>query len=122
MRFVMFTYPDPDVSATWADTPAARRQAIVDEHVAWFNRHRDKIDGGEELDPPARARTVRRRAGEPLITDGPFTESKEMVGGFVVLEVADWDEAQRLALEWPSLKDPGARVELWPTFIRTPEE
>lgn len=122
MRFVMFTYPDPEVSAAWPGLPATERQAIVDDHLAWFTRHRQKIDGGEELERPDRARTVRRRAGEPLITDGPFTESKEIVGGFVVLEVEDWDEAQGIALEWPSLKDSGARVELWPVWVRTPEE
>ena len=101
--------------------PVAERKAIVDDHLAWFNRHRPKLDGGEELERPERARTIRRRAGEPLITDGPFTESKEIVGGFVILEGVDWEEAQQMALEWPSLHDPGARVELWPVWARTPE-
>jgi hypothetical protein len=121
MRFVMFTYPDPEVAAAWEGKPVAERQAIVDEHMAWFDRHRQKIDGGEELERPGKARTVRRRAGEPLITDGPFTESKEIVGGFVILDGIDWEEAQALALEWPSLRNPRARVELWPVWERTPE-
>ena len=45
-----------------------------------------------------------------------------IVVAFIVLEGGNWHEAQRITLEWPSLKDPGARVELWPTFIRTPDE
>jgi hypothetical protein len=48
---------------------------------------------GRELDDPGRAVTVRVRDGEALVTDGPFAETKEFVGGFDVLECADLDEA-----------------------------
>ncbi|MFG1994123.1 YciI family protein [Actinoplanes sp. NPDC048988] len=47
------------------------------------------------LHPPASATVVRDRDGETLLTDGPFTEGKEHLGGFTVIEAADLDEALR---------------------------
>jgi len=62
---------------------------------------------GDQLAPPRRARSVRVRDGKTMVTDGPFTETKEHVGGFAVVDVAD-EEAARLwagkiavACGWP---------------------
>ncbi len=112
MRFVLFTYPDPEYAATWLDLDAAEREVEIERHREWFGRHRDKIAGGEELAWPIRARTVRRHGGQPVVTDGPFLESKEILGGFIVLDVADIDEATALAAEWPSLTHPGSVVQV----------
>ncbi len=112
MRFVMFTFPDPEYAATWLEIDAAEREAEVERHREWFGRHRDKVAGGENLAWPIRARTVRRRGGEPVVTDGPFLETKEILGGFVVLDVADMDEATALAAEWPSLRHPASAVQV----------
>jgi hypothetical protein len=112
MRFVLFTYPDPEYAATWLDLDAAEREIEIERHREWFGRHRDKIAGGEELAWPIRARTVRRRGEQPVVTDGPFLESKEILGGFIVLDVADFDEATALAAEWPSLTHPGSVVQV----------
>jgi hypothetical protein len=60
--------------------------------------------GGEALQPSSTATTVRVRDGERLVTDGPFAEAREQLGGFYLLEVADLDAA----LEWAA-KCPGAR-------------
>jgi hypothetical protein len=54
------------------------------------------------LDAPATATTVRLRDGERLVQDGPFTESKEQLGGYFVVEVADLDEALQWAARCPS--------------------
>jgi len=59
--------------------------------------------GGEGLQPTATATTVRVRNGERLLTDGPFAETKEQLGGFYLLECKDLDEA----IEWAA-KIPGA--------------
>ena len=48
---------------------------------------------GDRLAPPRRARTVRVRNGERIVTDGPFAETKEILGGFALIEVADLDAA-----------------------------
>ena len=56
---------------------------------------------GDQLAPPRRARSVRVRDGKPLITDGPFTETKEAVGGFDVLECDSLEEAVEIAAGHP---------------------
>jgi hypothetical protein len=50
------------------------------------------------------AATVRVRAGRLRVTDGPFAEAKEVIGGFVVIEARDRDEAIELASRWPSAR------------------
>ena len=118
MRFVMFTYPDPDLVATYEQLPPEEIQADVARHIAWFEKHRAHIDGGEELGYPREARSLRRRGGRVVVSDGPFVETKELLGGFVVLEVADLDEAIRIASEWPSLEREGGGVTLQPVYLR----
>ena len=63
----------------------------------------DVILGGEGLQPTSTATTVRVRDGERMLTDGPFAETKEQLGGFYLLECNSLDEA----IEWAS-KIPGA--------------
>lgn len=77
----------------------------------WFADHvqSGKIVGGEELKGPETATTVRFSAGKPMVTDGPFIEAKEVIGGFAVVDVADLDEALELAKSWP-----GGDVEVRP--------
>jgi hypothetical protein len=54
-----------------------------------------------------------------VVTDGPYVESKEILGGFVILEAADIDEAVAIASEWPSLEEmPNSTVQLQPGFVR----
>ena len=77
--------------------------------------------GGEELDEPRTVKTLRRgRQGEGIVvTDGPFVETKELLGGFVVLETDTMDEAIAIASEWPSLSQmPNSIVQLQPGYVR----
>jgi len=70
--------------------------------------------GGEGLQRTSTATTVRVRDGEPLLTDGPFAETREQLGGYYLLNVADLDEA----IAWAK-KCPGARtgkIELRPVM------
>ena len=82
-----------------------RAQAMADyeESGRWFAKYypTGKIVGGEELQGPGTATTVSRKNGRPVVTDGPFIESKEVIGGFAVIDVADLDEALAMAKEWP---------------------
>jgi hypothetical protein len=67
------------------------------------------------LEPAATATTVRVAPGvTPSITDGPFVEGKEMIGGYAILEVPDLDAAIALASEWPL----PATLELRPVLKR----
>jgi hypothetical protein len=77
----------------------------------WFMEYTQagKIVSGEELKGPETATTVRFRSGRAMVTDGPFIEAKEVIGGFAVIDVADLDEALEMARSWP-----GGDVEVRP--------
>jgi hypothetical protein len=80
--------------------------ALTAQHAAineWFGElaPTGKLLGGEELQPSRTATTIRWQDGRPLVTDGPFMETKENVAGFVTIEVADLDEAIAIAKTWP---------------------
>lgn len=121
MRTVLFNYVSQDAMRTWEGWSEAEQQADVENHLAWFRRHREHIVGGEELDLPRTAKTLRpgRQGSGVVATDGPYVEAKEILGGFVILETETMDEALAIASEWPSLTTwPDAIVELQPAFVR----
>ena len=65
-------------------------------------RRRDAYRAGEALEPTSTATTVRIRDGQTVVTDGPFAETKEFLGGFYLVECRDLDEAIDLAKMIPS--------------------
>jgi hypothetical protein len=74
-----------------------------------------KVRGGERLRPAATATTLRLKNAQPLLTDGPYAETKEQLGGFYVIEAADLDEAVSWAQKMPHLQD-GGSVEVRPIW------
>ncbi|MGP3917780.1 YciI family protein [Nonomuraea sp. 10N515B] len=71
--------------------------------MPWFAAHAGKARMGGKLQPPHTATTVRLRGdAEPMITDGPFVEGKEVVSGFCEIDVEDLDEALRMVRTWPA--------------------
>ena len=75
------------------------------EYLDWAKRMRaaGRLKGGSKLTDDA-GRIMRNAGGRVAITDGPFTESKEMVGGYFLLAAGDYAEACRIASECPHLK------------------
>ena len=121
MRHVMLTFVDPDDAAAYYRLSPEEQGADVERHIAWFRKHGERIVGGEELDEPARVKALRPgRQGEGVVvTDGPYVETKEILGGFVILETETAEEALAIASEWPSLQNqPNATVHLQPVFVR----
>ena len=121
MRYVLFNWLNPDDAAAWEGMSPEQQQEEVERHVEWFATHREHVLGGEELDEPATVKTLRpgRQGDGVVVTDGPFVESKEILGGFVIIEAADMDEAVRIASDWPSLVTmPNATVQVQPVFTR----
>jgi hypothetical protein len=106
MKFLLLLRDDRDAVA--AMTPDERR-AIVDEHISYSQmlRERGAYVIGEALD--GSAATV-RPGGEPLVTDGPFSETKEEIGGFYLIDCPSRDEAIELAKQVP--RSPGLTVEV----------
>ena len=94
----------------WSDESAWEKLS-QEEREPWYAQYRafstaaeNKIDSGDELAPTQAATTVRVRDGETIVTDGPFAETREQLGGYFVLDVESLDEATELAA-----KIPGAR-------------
>jgi hypothetical protein len=79
----------------------AERERAYDRVHEWYANHAGTIRGGSKLQSPETATTVRLEGGEPVITDGPFVEGKEVVSGYAEVEVADLDEALRMVRTWP---------------------
>jgi len=74
------------------------------EYQAFGKEFAKSIKGGNALQPTGTAKSVRVRNGKPTVTDGPFAETKEQLGGFYLVEAATADEAAKIAA-----KIPGAR-------------
>ncbi|HEY6957594.1 MAG TPA: YciI family protein [Candidatus Limnocylindria bacterium] len=80
----------------------ADQERTYAEIFKWFDTNGSKIaSGGAELHPPATAMTVRRTGATVRVTDGPFIEAKESIGGLTIFELADLDAAIALAKTWP---------------------
>ena len=111
MRHLLLLYDD--AAAVAAMSPEQRR-ALVDEHIAFSQglRERGQLVYGDPLDDPSTARTIRRDGDRPVMTDGPFLESKEALGGFYVVETPTIEEAVELAGLVP--RSPGLVVEVRP--------
>jgi len=71
---------------------------------------------GSELQPVSKATTVRVRDGKCLVTDGPFAETKEQLGGYYLVEAADLDEATAIAARIPSAQT--GSIEVRPLVLR----
>jgi hypothetical protein len=102
MRYVMLINGD---ESEWTAADPAELEAGMKDVYAWFERWSPtgKIaDGGVQLDSIRTARTIRAGAdGRPVVTDGPYLELKEVVGGVVILNADDIDEAVAVAATWP---------------------
>ena len=75
-----------------------------------------KFVGGHELKPIATASTVRVRDGKQVVTDGPFAETKEQLGGYFLVEAADLDEAIAIAGRIPTARV--GSIEVRPVVVR----
>jgi hypothetical protein len=104
MNYMLLIYDDEQL---WGSMSEAERGQIFGEYGAYTQELRDKgvyVDG-DPLQPTSTATSVRVRDGEQLVTDGPFAETKEQLGGYYIVDVETLDEA----LEWAA-KIPSARI------------
>jgi hypothetical protein len=95
MQYMLLIYNPP---GDWEALPAEQRQAIGE---AYFNfteelRAAGKMVAGDALQPISTATSIRVRDGETLTTDGPFAETKEVLGGYYLIDVESLDEALEL--------------------------
>lgn len=102
MKYVLMFVDTEQFAADLAAMDHAERERAYDRVRQWFTDNHDKITHHAYLMPAESATTVRLDRGEPLVTDGPFVEGKEVVSGLAEIDVADLDEALRLARSWPA--------------------
>lgn len=117
MNVVMLIQEAPE---DFANRGGPAGEAYFAKWAAYSMAIADKIVGGNILDGPDCAVTLRVRDGERQIQDGPYADSKEALGGYMIFEVEDMDEALALAASCPAAES-GA-VELRPTVeMPTPD-
>ena len=104
MKYLALIYADESLDK---DATPAQQKAVIDEYgvyEGWLATKPGKRLGGEALLPTSTAKTIRIRDGKTTITDGPFAETKEHLGGFYLLEADSLEEAIELAQAIPSAK------------------
>jgi hypothetical protein len=100
MEYALLIYGD---EKAWESRDEEQRRALDAGHerFARLVRERDAMRGGKELASASSATTVRQSGDDVSVTDGPFAETAEVLGGFYLIEAADLDAAIALARELP---------------------
>lgn len=112
MQYALLIYTAEPTEAVPEEAMAAEMEAYNE-----FTRHiaeRGAMKAGEALHPSSAATTVRVRDGQTVTTDGPFAETKEVLGGFYIVEAADLDEAIGYAARIPGATH--GSIEVRPIF------
>lgn len=101
-KFMLILADNP---SSFQDVPPAMIQEIVGKYIAWTQKI--KNDGvclaGEKLCDEG-GRRIKTQGQKPVVADGPFAESKEVLGGYYVIKAKDYDEAVKVALTCPHVQ------------------
>lgn len=112
MQYALLIYAEPG----YADAlPEAERQAVLTDYAAMADDPRTLVSA--QLRPVEMATSVRVLGGRTLMTDGPFADTKEVLGGVSIIEAANLDEAIELAARVPAARQGGV-VEVRPVVPR----
>jgi hypothetical protein len=103
MKYICLGYIEPGKFESFTE---AERTAMLDDCFNYDDelRARGHFAGGEALQPPQTAATLRWKDGKVLITDGPYAETKEQIGGILILEARDLNHAIQLMSKHPGVK------------------
>jgi hypothetical protein len=103
MQYMCLIYDDEN---TWDNLPEDERNAVFGEYGSFTESIKGSGNyvAGDALQPTSTATTVRIRDGKTLVTDGPFAETKEQLGGYYLVEAKDVDEALKIAERIPSAR------------------
>jgi hypothetical protein len=97
--YMLLLHGDP---SNWAKLSPEEMQKAIEKYFAWTKKpftkdsHRLAEDAGRVIRPS--------KGGAPRVTDGPYSETKEVLGGYYTIEAANYDEAVKLALQHPQLE------------------
>jgi hypothetical protein len=101
-QYMLLIFSDPDRGPA-PDSPEGQAQWQAWGTYTEGLREAGVLVGGEPLDPPTTATTVSVRNGERVVTDGPFADTKEWLGGFYIIEAPDLDAAIEHASGMPNI-------------------
>ncbi|HVH62162.1 MAG TPA: YciI family protein [Candidatus Dormibacteraeota bacterium] len=115
MKYVLLFVGTREDQDRWDEMSPEQVQATMGGAGEWFEKfsRQGKIVGGEQLQGYKTVSTIQGRNGNRVVTDGPFIESKEVIGGFAIVDVKDRNEAEEMAKTWPA-----GPVEVWPVVER----
>lgn len=117
MQYLLMIYENEKV---WADMAEGQRNAMFGEYMKFTNdiKSSGNFKAGDALQPVATATTVRVRDGKTQVTDGPFAETREQLGGYYLIEAKDLDEATKIAARIPSAR--WGSIEIRPIMVFNP--
>ena len=101
-KYVLLLHEDP---TAYSVLSPEQMQQVIQKYVAWGDRlrHAGVLEGGQKLaDEPGRV--MRGRNGQIRVTDGPYSETKEVLGGYYVISAPSYDKAVELAGDCPHLE------------------
>jgi hypothetical protein len=103
MQYLLLIY---NMESEWDAMSEAEQAAMLQEFGAFTQgiAASGNLRGGNQLYPVSKATTVRVQNGKTLVTDGPFAETKEQLGGYYLIEAADLDEATAIAARIPAAR------------------
>jgi hypothetical protein len=103
MKYICLGYIE---EKKWETMPESERNAMMDECFSYDDilRENGHFAGGHALQSPQNASTLRWQGGKVLVTDGPYAETKEQLGGILVLEATDLNHAIQLMSKHPGVK------------------
>ena len=113
-QYLILIYGNEDEYAAAVGDTADTGDRLFAEHVSFGDANSASILGGNALEPVSTATSIRHDAGEVTVTDGPFAETKEALGGYYLIEAADLDEAIAIAKQVPA---PFGGVEVRPVMV-----
>jgi hypothetical protein len=102
MQYLLLIY---EAEARWDAVKEADKQKVYQQYGELIQdlQKNGKYKGGHQLQPISTATTVRLRNGKKAVTDGPFAETKEQLGGYFLVEAKDLDDALAIAARIPSV-------------------
>jgi hypothetical protein len=116
VKYVILMQVDPAVLEQLTEE---QQQLIGDGHAAFMaaTKENGEFIATQALADPSRSKVVRSTGGRPEVTDGPFVEAKEFMGGFYLLDVEDEARAVELAKQIPDASIPGLALEIRPVVF-----
>jgi hypothetical protein len=103
MKYILLIHHDEGV---WAGRTQAERQQTYAEYMDFTDqiKRSGQYLAGAPLHPTSSAKSVRIRSGKPIVTDGPFAETREQLGGYFLVDARDLDEAIGMAARIPGAR------------------